>query len=116
MHHDRKQLDVRDRRWFLRNFRRCFVGSVRQGNRRCILVLWKELQTKTQFKHKRRYVLAKEIISACIDALIMEHHHQEAVDLMLQLKWARTRWEAVLLGRHLVTVKWQCFVQYAVSI
>ena len=30
---------------------------------------------------------------------------QEAVDLMLQLKLARTRWEAVLLGRQLVTVK-----------
>ena len=60
--------------------------------------------------------MQKKFMSECIGVLIMERHHQEAVDLMLQLKWARTRWEAVLLGRHLVTVKWQCFVQYTVSI
>ena len=41
---------------------------------------------------------------------------QEAVDLMLQLKLARTRWEAVLLGRQLVTVKWQFCIQYVGSI
>ena len=118
MHHDREQLDIRDRRWFLRNFTNCFVGSVREGISASNFILHTFANGCRISKYEKKYFLGR---GKCTHHWRADHETltpatQEAVDLMLQLKLARTRWEAVLLGRQLVTVKWQFCIQYVGSI
>ena len=113
---DREQLDLRDRRWFLRNFKRCFVASVCQGNISSTTFFFcgKSCERKHNWVIRDSRCKYVTEMREPVHALVRRWWNittQEAVDSMLRLKLARTRSEAVLLGRQLVTVKWQCFVQ-----